>query len=81
LAWLGGGAYRKCSPYPKIKIDVVIATSTLLVIPNCSATCAAAGAIIDEETGLINVKDDTTMVAAHFWLYGQLDYLVRLLPI
>ena len=43
-----------------------MATSALLVIPNCSETCAAAGAIIDEETGLINVKDDTTMVAAHF---------------
>ena len=52
--------------------------SALLVIPNCSATCAAAGAIIDEETGLINVKDDTTIVAAHFWRYGQLiAYVVR----
>ena len=77
-----GGAERtrKYSPYPKIKMDVVIATSALLVIPNCSETWAAAGAIIDEETGLINVKDDTTMVAAHFWRYGQLEYYVRLLP-
>ena len=45
-------------------------------MPNCSATCADAGAIIDEETVLINVKDDTTMVDAHFWWYGQLNYAV-----
>lgn len=50
--------------------------STLLVMPSCSATCSAAGAIIDEDTGLMNVKDDTTMVAAHFWRYGQLEYII-----
>jgi hypothetical protein len=76
----GPGVYRKYSPYPKIKIDVAIATSTLLVIPKSSATCADAGAIIDEETVLINVKDDTIKVAAHFWRYGQLDYVVGSLP-
>jgi len=64
-----------------MKIEVVIATSTLLVIPNCKAASNDAGAIIAEAIGLMNVKDDTTMVAAHFWLYGQLDYVVRLLPI
>ena len=52
-----------------------MATSALLVIPNSSASWFAAGAIIAEATGLIKVKDDTTMVAAHFWRYGQLDYM------
>jgi len=47
--------------------------STLLVIPNSLATCAVAGAIIDEDTGLINVKEETTKVAAHFRRYGQLE--------
>lgn len=55
-----------------MKMDVVIAMSTLLVIPKSLATCTVAGAIIAEETGLINVKEETTMVAAHFWRYGQL---------
>ena len=63
---------EKYSPYPNIKIDVVIATSALLVIPKSWATWVAAGAIIDDDTGLMNVKDDTTIVAAHFWRYGQL---------
>lgn len=60
-------------PYPKIKTDVVIAMSALLVIPKSSATWDAAGAIIDEEIGLINVKEETIIVAAHFWWYGQLE--------
>ena len=60
---------------------MVIATSALLVIPNSSATWAAAGEIIAEDTGLINVKDDTTMVAAHFWRYGQLENVIKSLLI
>lgn len=48
-------------------MDVVIATSTSLVIPNSLATCVVAGAIMAEEIGLMNVKEETTMVAAHFW--------------
>ena len=48
--------------------------STLLVILNSLATCAAAGAIIDEETGLTSVKAETMMVVAHFWRYDQLEY-------
>jgi hypothetical protein len=65
-------AFKKYSPYPNIKIDVVIAMRALLVIPNSSETCTAAGATIDEEMGLINVKDNTTIVAAHFCRYRQL---------
>jgi hypothetical protein len=39
---------------------------------NCSATCLEAGAIIDEETGLMNVNADTINVALHFLLKLQL---------
>ena len=39
---------------------------------NCSATCLEAGAIIDEETGLMNVNADTISVALHFLLKLQL---------
>lgn len=49
-----------------------MAMRTLLVIPKSSATCAAAGAIMDEETGLISVNEETTTVAAHLRGYGQL---------
>ena len=56
-------------------MDVVIAMSVLLVMPNSLATCAVAGAIIEEEAGLINVKEETTTVAAHFCRYGQLEYV------
>jgi hypothetical protein len=38
-----------------------------------SASCPEAGAIIDEETGLINVNAETMMVAPHFFLKLQLD--------
>ena len=33
---------------------------------NRSATCPEAGAIIDEETGLMNVNADTISIALHF---------------
>ena len=75
------GKKGKNLPYPRIKTDVVIAVSTLFFTPKSLATCAAAGAIIEEETGVTNVKEETTMVAAHFWRYGQLDYVVGSLPI
>jgi hypothetical protein len=65
-------------PYPKIKTDVVIAMRALLVIPNSSATWAAAGAIIAEEIGLINVKEETIIVAAHFRWYGQLENMISM---
>ena len=55
------------SPYPKTKIEIVIAIMALLVIPNSSASWPAAGAIIEEETGVMNVNEETTIVAAHFW--------------
>lgn len=58
-----------------MKTDIVIAMMTLSVIPNSLATCIVAGATIDEERVLINVKPETTMVAAHFLRYGQLEYV------
>ena len=40
---------------------------------NRSATCPEAGAIIDEETGLMNVNADTISIALHFLLKLQLN--------
>lgn len=45
----------------------------LLVIPNSRAICALAGAIIEDETGLMNVNAETIAVAAHFFLNAQLQ--------
>jgi hypothetical protein len=44
----------------------------VFVTPNSRAICEVAGATIEEDIGLIKVKDDTTSVAAHFCRYGQL---------
>jgi hypothetical protein len=46
---------------------------TSLVTWNCAAIASEAGATIDEDTGLINVKRDTTIVAVHFFPYVQLQ--------
>jgi hypothetical protein len=43
-----------------------MAVTVGLVIPKSFASCALAGATIDEDTGEIKVKDETTRVAAHF---------------
>ena len=32
---------------------------------NCAATCAEAGATIEEETGEMNVNEETTKVISH----------------
>ena len=62
-----------------MNIDVVIAIRTVLVIPNSWAIASLAGATIEDDTGLINVKDDTIIAAIHFLREGQLhDYGVRL---
>ncbi len=42
-------------PYPRTYIDVSRATTVVLVTPNCSAIRSLAGAIMDDETGLMNV--------------------------
>lgn len=55
-----------------MNMEVVMASITVLWIPKRSASCPEAGAIIDEETGLINVNADTMMVAPHFRLNLQL---------
>lgn len=54
-------------------MDVVRAIVTVLVIPNSAATSPLAGAIIDDETGLINVNKDTMTVATHFRPVVQLS--------
>ena len=55
-----------------------MARITVLWISNCSATCLEAGAIIDEETGLMNVNADTISIALHFLLKLQLYALNHL---
>lgn len=60
-----GPSNKGPNPYPTTNIEVDIAIRTLLVIPNSSASWAVAGAIIDEDTGLINVNAETIAVAAH----------------
>jgi hypothetical protein len=49
-----------------------MARITVLWMLNRSATCPEAGAIIDEETGLMNVNADTINIALHFLLKLQL---------
>ena len=41
------------------------------MILNSLAILVKAGATIDDETGEMNVKDDTTIVAAHFFFIVQ----------
>jgi hypothetical protein len=48
-------------------------------MPNCSANCPEAGAIIVEETGLMKVNADTMTVAPHFLLKFQLHTCVTTL--
>jgi hypothetical protein len=50
-----------------------MAIRTLLWMSNRSANWLEAGAIIEEETGLMNVNADTTIVACHFLLKLQLQ--------
>lgn len=52
---------------PSTKTLVMIAMSTEFEIPNCWAICSVAGATMEDETGDMNVKDETTRVAAHFF--------------
>lgn len=55
-------------PYPKMKTLMVIAKSAVLRIPNSAAICSVAGATIDDATGDIKVKEETTRVELHFFL-------------
>ncbi len=43
-----------------------------LVVPKSAASTSDAGAIIDDETGLMNVKVETMAIAAHLRLKLQL---------
>jgi hypothetical protein len=49
-----------------------MASRTVLWMSKRSANCLEAGAIIDEETGLMKVNADTITVAPHFCLKVQL---------
>lgn len=52
-------------------MDSIICDSTLLVMPNWSAMVPSAGATMDDDTGEMKVKADTTSVATHFLRIGQ----------
>ena len=49
-----------------------MARITVLWMSKRSANCLEAGAIIEEETGLMKVNADTIIVACHFLLKLQL---------
>lgn len=49
-----------------------MAVTTLLLTPKSEATWKVAGATMDEETGVMKVKEETTKVAAHLRRNGQL---------
>ena len=56
-----------------MKIDVIIAMMMLLLMPKSDAAWKAAGATMDEETGVMKPKAETTKVAAHLRRNGQLQ--------
>ena len=60
-------------PYAATKTEVRRAMTELFVMPNSCAICSLAGAIMEDETGLMNVNADTMRVAAHFFLEDQLS--------
>lgn len=49
-----------------------MAITAEFVTPKSPAICFVAGATMEEETGLMNVKQDTIKLAFHFRLRGQL---------
>jgi hypothetical protein len=51
-----------------------MAITAVFVTPKSLASWAVAGATMEDDVGLINVKDDTTKLAAHFCLDGQLKF-------
>jgi hypothetical protein len=52
-------------------MDSIISSSTSFWISNSFAKEVRAGATIDEETGEMKVKQETTNTAAHLFLIGQ----------
>ena len=58
-----------------MNIEVVMASRTVLWMSKRSANWPEAGAIIEDETGLINVNAETMTVAPHFFLKLQLRTL------
>lgn len=59
-------------PYAATKTDVRSAMTVLFVTPNWPAICSLAGAIMEDETGLMKVNAETIRVAAHFFFFDQL---------
>ena len=53
-------------------MDVVRAITTSFVMPKLAASSSLAGAIMEDDTGLMNVNADTMAVAAHLRLNVQL---------
>ena len=61
------------SPYAATKTEVRSAITEVFVIPNSLAIWSLAGAIMEDETGLMKVKAETMAVAAHFFFFDQLE--------
>ena len=57
--------------YARTKTDNTSCDSTSFVMPNSFDIDVRAGATMDDETGEMRVKKDTTIVAAHFRLKVQ----------
>ncbi len=72
MSMMRGVRCEKRAPYARTKTEVVSAMMAVFVMPNWSARASDAGAIIDDETGLINVNAETIAVAAHLRLKLQL---------
>ena len=56
-----------------MKIDVIMAMTTLFLMRKSDAAWRAAGATIDEEAREMKLKDETTKVAAHLRRNDQLQ--------
>ena len=63
--------------YARTKIDSMICDSTALVMWNSASKVGSAGAIIEDETGEMKEKNETTAVAAHFRPKDQFLGLAR----
>jgi hypothetical protein len=68
LPYISDKGPRKRGPiaYARTKMESVNEETTSLVIPNSLSMALSAGATMEEETGEMKVKEDTTRVAAHF---------------
>lgn len=73
---LRGPSNRGPKAKARTKTETTRARSTVPCIPSSSAMCGAAGASMEDETGVMNVNSETMIVARHFFARGQLKTFV-----